>query len=116
MVEPYEKFLPACHVPNSYGKMVPPATPYGKTIPPRASPPYLGPLANLANVATLRGYGFTNCVACRVIPVQNQVISGTGLLPRTVMNEIRGLYSTGTFERPYGRGAAPRPYGPLIVP
>ena len=25
-------------------------TPYGKTAPPRASPPYLGPLANLANV------------------------------------------------------------------
>ena len=58
MVKPYQKFLPAFHEPNSYGKMVPPRAPYGKTIPPRAPPPYLGPLAYLANVATLRGVWF----------------------------------------------------------
>ena len=33
MVKPYEKFLPAFHVPNSYGKMVPLRHPMVKPYP-----------------------------------------------------------------------------------
>ena len=53
MVKPYWKYLPAFHVPNSYDEMVPLRHPMVKAYPPRAAPPYLGPLAYLATVATV---------------------------------------------------------------
>ena len=35
MAKPYWPFQPAVSTSHSYGKMVPPTTPYGKNIPPR---------------------------------------------------------------------------------
>ena len=58
MVKAYWKVLPALHVPNTYGKLVPLRHPMVKPYPPRAPRPYLAPLAYLAIVATLRGVCF----------------------------------------------------------
>ena len=55
MVKAYWKVLPAFHVSNSYGKMVPLRHPMVKPYPPSSLTTIPRPLAYLAIVATLRG-------------------------------------------------------------
>ena len=63
MVKAYWKVLPALHVPNTYGKLVPLRHPMVKPYPPRAPRPYHASLAYLAIVATSRGVWFYHRVS-----------------------------------------------------